>query len=57
MIGKFNSISGESISEATAETSASSPDPFDLDALRLDQTFLQSGGAKKLTLTVRVRKP
>jgi len=33
------------------------PDPFDLNALRLDQTFVESAGVKKLLTTVPVRKP
>jgi hypothetical protein len=32
-------------------------DSFDLAALRLDQSFTQGGGAKKLLTTVPVRKP
>ena len=32
-------------------------DPFDIAALRLDQSFIQDGGAKKLLTTVPVRKP
>lgn len=40
-----------------APTGEAAPDPFDLNALRLDQSFLQGAGAKKLTLTVPVRKP
>src|SRR6516164_5522217 len=33
------------------------PDPFDPDALRLDQSFAESAGVKKLLTTVPVRKP
>ena len=32
-------------------------DPFDLDALRLDQSFVELAGVKKLLTTVPVRKP
>jgi hypothetical protein len=32
-------------------------DPFDPDALRLDQTFIAGGGVRKLLLTVPVRRP
>ena len=41
--------------EAAATTAAA--DPFDLAALRLDQSFVQAAGAQKLLLTVPVRKP
>jgi hypothetical protein len=33
------------------------PDPFDVNALRLDQSFVESAGVKKLLTTVPVRKP
>lgn len=33
------------------------PDPFDLNNLRLDQSFVEGAGAKKLLTTVPVRKP
>jgi hypothetical protein len=33
------------------------PDPFDLNSLRLDQSFIESAGVKKLLTTVPVRKP
>ena len=33
------------------------PDPFDLNNLRLDQSFVESAGVKKLLTTVPVRKP
>jgi hypothetical protein len=33
------------------------PDPFDVDALRLDQSFVQSAGVRKLVTTIPVRKP
>ena len=32
-------------------------DPFDLDNLRLDQSFIESAGVKKLLTTIPVRKP
>jgi hypothetical protein len=38
-------------------TDAPTPDPFDLDALRLDQKFAETAGVKKLLLTVPVHKP
>jgi hypothetical protein len=33
------------------------PDPFDLDALRLSQSFTETAGVKKLLMTVLVDKP
>ena len=33
------------------------PDPFDLDKLRLDQSFVQTAGVKKLLTKVPVQKP
>ena len=33
------------------------PDPFDLANLRLDQSFVETAGVKKLLTTVPVRKP
>ena len=33
------------------------PDPFDPDNLRLDQSFVETSGVKKLLTTVPVRKP
>jgi hypothetical protein len=32
-------------------------DPFDVNALRLDQSFVETAGVKKLLTTVPVRKP
>jgi hypothetical protein len=43
--------------ELKAKTPATEPDPFDLNYLRLDQSFIESGGVKKLLTTVPVRKP
>jgi hypothetical protein len=39
----------------TAETEQS--DPFDLTKLRLDQSFVESAGVRKLLTTIPVRKP
>jgi hypothetical protein len=33
------------------------PDPFDLNLLRLDQSFVEAAGVKKLLTTVPVRRP
>jgi len=38
-----------------AETAV--PDPFDLNTLRLDQSFVEAAGVKKLLTTVPVRRP
>jgi hypothetical protein len=35
----------------------SDSDPFDLSKLRLDQSFTETAGVKKLLTTVPVRKP
>src|SRR5262245_46617441 len=36
---------------------AAPPDPFDLNVLRLDQSFVEAAGVKKLLTTVPVRRP
>jgi hypothetical protein len=36
---------------------ASAPDPFDMDSLRIDQSFIEKAGVKKLLTTVLVGKP
>jgi hypothetical protein len=38
-------------------TNAPPPDPFDLNLLRLDQSFVEAAGVKKLITTVPVRRP
>jgi hypothetical protein len=43
--------------EITNTASPPAPDPFDLSLLRLDQSFVESAGVKKLLTTVPVRKP
>jgi hypothetical protein len=43
--------------EAELDSEESSSDPFDLTNLRLDQSFVESAGVKKLLTTVPVRKP
>ena len=40
-----------------AITTPAAADPFDLSNLRLDQSFVESAGVKKLLTTVPVRKP
>jgi hypothetical protein len=49
------------IEEATAPppetTTTAPPDPFDLSKLRLDQSFVESAGVKKLLTTVPIHKP
>src|SRR6476660_8584354 len=42
------------LSETHAEAA---PDPFDPASLRLDQSFVETAGVKKLLTTVPVRKP
>ena len=41
----------------TTPTTATPPDPFDLSSLRLNPSFLETAGVKKLIKTVPVRKP
>jgi hypothetical protein len=41
----------------TPETTPAPDDPFDLANLRLDQSFVESAGVKKLLRTVPVKKP
>jgi hypothetical protein len=36
---------------------AAAPDPFDVNALRFDQSFVEAAGVKKLLTTVPVKKP
>lgn len=43
--------------ETKMETPAVEHDPFDLNYLRLDQSFIEGGGVEKLLTTVPVRKP
>jgi hypothetical protein len=43
--------------ENTAAKPAAAPDPFDVEALRLPQAFIETAGVKKLLTTVPVRKP
>jgi hypothetical protein len=40
-----------------AQTPAKGPDPFDLDAIRLDPAFEKTAGVRKVLSTVPVRKP
>ena len=51
------SLNKLAISTDEESRAATSPDPFDLANLRLSQDFLETGGVKKLLLTVPVRKP
>jgi hypothetical protein len=44
-------------STEAASTPLTSDDPFDLANLRLDQSFIETAGVKKLLRTVPVRKP
>jgi hypothetical protein len=38
-------------------TETTTPDPFNVEALRLDQNFIEKSGVRKLVTTVPVRKP
>jgi hypothetical protein len=53
----LDTTSAENITiDKTAEP-VSGPDPFDLDALRLDPAFEETAGVRKVLSTVPVRKP
>ena len=43
--------------DPTATSDTAPPDPFAPENLRLDQSFLETGGGKKLLTTIPVRKP
>jgi hypothetical protein len=47
----------QAISSAASTEDAQMPDPFDLDNLRLSQSFAETAGVKKLLKTVPVHKP
>jgi hypothetical protein len=47
----------EANGKPAAEPSPVVPDPFDVASLRLDQSFVESAGVKKLLTTIPVRKP
>ena len=51
----------ENITRPTLVSSTASstavPDPFDLDSLRLNPSFLETSGVKKLITTVPTRRP
>src|SRR5262245_18203993 len=49
-IGEPHTINGP-------HTINTAPDPFDLTSLRLDQSFVETAGIKKLLTTVPVGKP
>jgi len=57
----MNTVKTHIVSEPDAQPSESATapaaDPFDLTKLRLDQSFVESAGVKKLLTTVPVRKP
>lgn len=40
-----------------ANAAPASPDPFDLSGLRLDQSFVEAAGVKRLLTTVPIRRP
>ena len=42
---------------ADQTANAQAPDPFDVSKLRLDQSFIEAAGVKKLLTTVPVRRP
>jgi hypothetical protein len=59
---KLAAVSSEDLvkaveTEQKVETTTPASDPFDVSNLRLDQSFIESAGVKKLLTTVPVRKP
>jgi hypothetical protein len=50
-------MSGQPKLQGAPDSGAKAADPFDLDALRLSQSFTETAGVKKLLKTVLVRKP
>ena len=49
-MSKLEVVAGETVS-------AAKPDPFNLDAIRLDPAFVKTAGVRKVLSTVPVRKP
>jgi hypothetical protein len=47
----------ETETPSSAAPSAAAPDPFDLASLRLNPSFLETAGVKKLLTTVPVKRP
>jgi hypothetical protein len=45
------------VDPGAAPTAAATPDPFDIASLRLNSSFLETAGVKKLLTTVPARKP
>ena len=46
-----------SVADDGRPAEAAAPDPFDLNILSLDQSFVEAAGVKKLLTTVPVRRP
>ena len=42
---------------SSTASSTATPDPFDLESLRLNPSFLETAGVKKLITTVPARRP
>jgi hypothetical protein len=45
------------VASTTNDAEPTAPDPFSVEALRLDQNFIEKTGVRKLVTTVPVRKP
>jgi hypothetical protein len=56
---KLQNITTNNPTEETVsnETAASAPNPFDMDSLRIDTSFIETTSVKKLLTTVPVHKP
>ena len=50
-------MSKPSLVDLASTSTAAAPDPFDIASLRLNQSFLETAGVKKLLTTVPARKP
>jgi hypothetical protein len=50
-------MSKPKLAESDGVPTAASPDPFDIASLRLNPSFLETAGVKKLLTTVPARKP
>src|SRR5205085_2751081 len=64
VVDMSNTVTAETAIDTTAGNTATaaaaaprSPDPFDLDSLRLDPAFEEAAGVRKVVSTVPVRKP
>src|SRR6516225_3022913 len=55
--GKRPFMNKPKLVETNATATTAAPDPFDLASLRLNPSFIETAGVKKLLTTVPVKKP